>query len=116
METTEKTASGKSKFSDPITLSESIKRGETSIDSIILRRPKTGELRGLNMQDLIQSDVNSIITLIPRISQPTLTPEETADLDPADFTEITGAIRGFFMTKVEVEAIEKMLGQQISTT
>lgn len=107
---------GKSpKFSDPIELAEPIVRGETTIDSLILRKPKSGELRGLTLQDLLTTDVSTIITLVPRISDPILTDAEARNLDPADLAEIGGVIRGFFLTRAEKALIEKMTsGEPVS--
>jgi hypothetical protein len=40
-----------------ITLDTPIKRGETSIASVEVRKPVSGELRGCNLTDLLQMDV-----------------------------------------------------------
>lgn len=94
-----------------VTLAEPIQRGQTVIASLTLRKPRAGELRGLNMQDVITSDVTAILKLIPRISNPPLTQDETENLEADDFTEITGAIRGFFMTAAEVQVMEMMMAE-----
>jgi|JI8StandDraft_2_1071088.scaffolds.fasta_scaffold00364_24 hypothetical protein len=110
------TSAATSRFSDPIELVEPIVRGETRITSLILRKPKSGELRGLTLQDLLTTDVTTIITLVPRISDPILTDAEARELDPADLAEIGGVIRGFFLTRAERALIEKMTsGEPIST-
>lgn len=111
------TSAGTSRFSDPIELVEPIVRGETQIISLILRKPKAGELRGLTLQDLLTTDVSTIITLVPRISDPILTDVEARDLDPADLAEIGGVIRGFFMTRAERKMFETMMsGEPLSKT
>lgn len=110
------TSANTSRFSDPITLVEPIVRGETPINTLVLRKPKAGELRGLSLKDLLTSDVGTIITLVPRISDPILTDAEAAMLDPADFAEIGGVIRGFFLTMAEREYIQKMQQEQGSAT
>lgn len=84
-----------SKTSDPIVLEQPIKRGESSITEITLRKPAAGELRGLKLADLINGDVNSTIRLVPRISQPTITEQEAAALDVADLLGCADAIAGF---------------------
>lgn len=109
------TSATTSRFSDPIELVEPIVRGETQITSLILRKPKAGELRGLTLQDLLTTDVSTIITLVPRISDPILTDVEARDLDPADLAQIGGAIRGFFLTPAERALIERMTsGEPVS--
>ncbi|MBS7724594.1 phage tail assembly protein [Pseudomonas lalucatii] len=72
--------------SAPIVLEQAIARGKERIDSITLRKPAAGELRGLKLADLLQGDVNAVIRLVPRISQPTLTEPEVAALDVVDLT------------------------------
>lgn len=84
-----------SKTSDPIVLEQPIKRGESSITEITLRKPAAGELRGLKLADLINGDVNATIRLVPRISQPTITEQEVAALDVADLLSCADAIASF---------------------
>lgn len=75
-----------------ITLKQPIVRGETEIRDIQLRKPNVPALKGLKLLDLMQSDVNAISTLLPRITQPMLTKADIDKLDIADFTAMTGAI------------------------
>lgn len=100
-----------------IALSSPIKRGETEITEIGLRKPKAGELRGgLTLQSLITTDIAALLTLIPRISNPPLAPHEVEELDPSDLTEIGGTIRGFFMTPAERMMLEAMMAPPPSKT
>lgn len=96
-------------YSDPIDLNAPIVRGETRIETLRLRKPRSGELRGLTLQDVMQTDFTALLTLIPRISEPPLTADEADRLDPADIAEIGGTIRGFFMTRAERQMLEAML-------
>jgi len=95
-----------------IALATPIARGETSIDTLQLRKPKAGELRGLSLQDVITSDITALLTLIPRISNPPLTGPEADALDPADLAEIGGVVRGFFMTSAERQVLDAMIAEQ----
>ncbi|MEB3733431.1 hypothetical protein ULF88_03150 [Halopseudomonas pachastrellae] len=47
-----------------------------------MRKPATGELRGVHLAELIQLDVSSLSRVIPRISDPTLTEQDVAKMDP----------------------------------
>ncbi len=94
-----------------VTLSTPIIRGEQSIEAINIRKPKAGELRNLNLQDILQTDVTAMLKLIPRVSDPPLTDVEADNLEPEDLAEIGGTIRGFFMTRMEKQAIEAMLAE-----
>ena len=95
-----------------VPLEEPIVRGETSIEKVTLRKPGAGELRGLSLSDLITSDISAVLTVIPRISDPSLTQDEADNLDPADLAQMGGAVRGFFMSKAEHAAVEQMIARQ----
>lgn len=82
-----------------ITLEKPIKRGEQVIDSVNLRKPNAGELRGLNLTDLLQLDVTALQILIPRISNPVLTTADVAGMDPADLVAIGSEVAGFLLPK-----------------
>lgn len=72
-----------------VKLDNLIKRGDTTITEIVLRKPQSGALRGTRLQAVMEMDVASMMTVIPRISTPTLTPQEMADLDPADLAAMS---------------------------
>ncbi|SIQ11039.1 phage tail assembly protein [Marinobacterium stanieri] len=86
-----------------VRLDEPLKRGNQVIDVITLRKPKSGELRGLSLQEVLSLDVNSLQTLLPRISSPTLTKQDVADMDPADLTQLGVQISVFFVQKQRKE-------------
>ena len=65
-----------------VTLDQAIQRGDTTITEIQLRKPKAGEMRGLNMTDVVQMDVNALTKLLPRITTPILTEAEIGNMDP----------------------------------
>lgn len=104
------TAPASGRFTD-ITLAEPIIRGDTRITKLTLRKPRAGELRGLALQDLIQTDVSALLKVIPRVSNPPLTQDEADQLEPEDLTEIGGAIRGFFMTTAEKQLVEQLIAE-----
>ena len=85
--------------SDPIELDEPIKRGEQTISEITLRKPQSGELRGVSLTDVLQMQTDALITLIPRLSNPSLTATEVRQMDPADLVQCGGEIAGFLLTK-----------------
>lgn len=82
-----------------ITLDVPLQRGATTIGEVTLRKPNAGELRGINLADLLQLNATAIVTVLPRISQPSLTPPECAQLDPADLMELGTKVAGFFIRK-----------------
>lgn len=88
-----------------ITLDVPIQRGNTVISEITLRKPNAGELRGLSLQRLHQADADEILKLLPRITSPSLTPPECAQLDPADLSEAGGVVISFLLKKSLRDAV-----------
>lgn len=82
-----------------VTLDTPIRRGTTSIDSITLRKPNSGELRGVSLAELLNMDVNSLVKVVPRISTPTLTAVEVTSMDPADLFALGTKVSGFLLQK-----------------
>ena len=87
------------KMSDPITLETPINRGDTTIAEIKLRKPQSGELRGLSMVDIAKLEVETLHTLIPRISVPTLNEADVLELDPSDLFAISTEVAEFLLPK-----------------
>lgn len=104
-------ANGHARFAT-VELMEPLRRGDTQIDKLTVRKPKAGELRGLALSDVIGLDITALLKLVPRITEPPMTDDEAANLDPADLTEIGGAIRGFFMTRAERQLLDRMIAEQ----
>ncbi|MDO6525430.1 phage tail assembly protein [Motilimonas sp. 1_MG-2023] len=86
-------------FTATITLDTPVIRKGGDVTTITLRKPKAGELRGLNLTDILQMDVNALGKLLPRISNPTLTEQEVQNLDPADLVQLGGEVAGFLVPK-----------------
>lgn len=82
-----------------IPLDQAIARGEQTIDTITLRKPAAGELRGVALTDLLQLDVAALQKVLPRISMPTITEQDVARMDPADLVQMGTAVAGFLLPK-----------------
>lgn len=82
-----------------VTLDNPITRGKEVISEIQLRKPKTGELRGLNVVDILNMDVNAVSNLLPRITSPLLTKEEVQELAAEDFVQLAGEVTSFLIPK-----------------
>lgn len=82
-----------------VTLDYPIKRGDTEVTAITLRKPLAGQLRGIKLGELLNLDVGSVQMLLPRISTPTLLQHEVAQLDPADLAELSMKVASFFARK-----------------
>lgn len=80
-----------------VELDTPVKRGNTVINTVTLRKPSSGELRGLHLAELLNWDVASLIKLLPRICE--LNAQEVAQLDPADLVALGGKVTGFLLQK-----------------
>lgn len=90
------------------TLDTPITRGGQTIDKITLRKPSAGELRGTSLTDLVNCDVTALSKVLPRISSPTLTEFDVAQLDPADLVQLGGIFVGFLMPKAQRVHMESL--------
>lgn len=82
-----------------VELDTPIKRGETEVTELTLRKPSAGELRGVSLAEVLQMQTDALITLIPRISSPSLAAAEVRQMDPADLVQCGGEIAGFLLPK-----------------
>lgn len=81
-----------------VSFASPIRRGATTIPGVTLRRPRPGALRGTNLADLLQMNVDAVAKVIPRISEPTVTEQEVLAMEDAgDFTELATALSGFLL-------------------
>ncbi|WP_438307572.1 phage tail assembly protein [Pseudomonas guariconensis] len=87
-----------------IDLDTPIVRGDQEIKQVTLRKPMSGELRGVSLIDLAQMDVLALRKVLPRISTPSLTDHEIGRMDPADLLQCGVAVGGFLLTKSAKEA------------
>ena len=100
-----------------ITLDTPIKRGETEITSIEIRKPGAGELRGISLRSLMNFETDAIMSVLPRITAPSLTAHEVQMMDPADLLDAGSEIATFLLKKRELQAAQEALGYpQASTT
>lgn len=78
----------------PITL------GNQEIESLYIRRPKPGDLRGLQLGALVNGDTDAMLKLIPRIASPSI-PEELVceQMNAVDLTSITDKVVQYLTVK-----------------
>ena len=82
-----------------VTLDTPIKRGNSEITEVTLRKPNSGELRGVSLAELLQMKVDALQTVLPRITNPILHKQDMATLDPADLVNMGTVVVGFLLTK-----------------
>jgi hypothetical protein len=86
-----------------ITLEAPITRGTQTIEQLRVRKPRAGELRGTQLVNLLHMDVAALEIVLPRITDPVITRQEVAGLDPADLTQLGMEVSGFLLTKANRE-------------
>lgn len=82
--------------------------GGEAISAVTLTRPNVGALRGLKMSLLQMQDVATLCTLLPRITQPALSPSQIEALDAADFTALANEVALFFMSPEQLSLVRAM--------
>ncbi|MBP2844063.1 MULTISPECIES: phage tail assembly protein [Dickeya] len=82
-----------------VTLDSPLKRGEAVIESIAVRKPTSGALRGVRLQALMELDVNAVMVVLPRVTTPALTAAEVLELDPADLVALSVEVVTFLLPK-----------------
>lgn len=88
-----------------VELDEPLQRGNTTVSSVTVRKPMSGELRGVSLVDLLNLEVNALRKVLPRITTPSLTDHEVGRLDPADMVELGSKVAAFLVRKsVKAEA------------
>lgn len=87
------------------TLDEAVTSGgKTLIDAgteIQVRKPGSGELRGLTLMALSQLDVSALETLAPRITTPVIPKGST--MAPADLMQFGGEVMDFLLPRAAKE-------------
>lgn len=82
-----------------VNLDTPIVRGKTYFTRLTLRKPASGELRGIQLVELLNMDVATLIKILPRITHPGITAPEAAGMDPADLLVCGSKISGFLLQR-----------------
>ena len=69
---------------------------------ITVRKPGSGELRGLTLMALSQLDVTALHELAPRITSPVIL--KNCTMDPADLMQFGGEVMDFLLPKAAKQA------------
>lgn len=82
-----------------INLDTPIKRGKEELKEVSVRKPNSGELRGVSLTELMQMEVTALHRILPRITQPVLTEQEVSGMDPADLFQLGTAVTSFLLPR-----------------
>lgn len=91
-----------------IELDTPLMMGSKEITEVEVRKPNALALQGLKIADLLQGDVTAVLTLLPKVTTPTLTSAQTQQLDPCDIAQF-GAV---FITFLQPKSRRAALLQQ----
>ncbi|AWC93106.1 phage tail protein [Morganella morganii] len=80
------------KFNSPVTLKNGNVITEVTITDAMRQ---AGTLRGLKMWDVATGDVNSMITLLPRVTQPRLSEQELFSMPVDCFSQLVNEVANF---------------------
>lgn len=86
-------------ITEHVDLDTPIIRGEQTITSVEVRKPASGELRGVSLSDVLKMDVQALIKVVPRVTTPTLTEQDVARMDAADLLQIGSTVAAFLLPK-----------------
>lgn len=95
-ETANTTSDNTDSNSNTVTLGYALMRGDQEIKTISFRKPVTGDLRGLSVTQLLNTDVDQISAFLPRITTPSIMPAEIEKLPVSDFLSLAMKALGFF--------------------
>lgn len=78
-----------------------LQRGALTITGVTIRKPDPGALRGLQIMQLIQMDATQVQTLLPRITDPPLTPGDfgPGGVDVVDLVEMAAEVSDFLLAR-----------------
>ncbi|WP_034458936.1 phage tail assembly protein [Buttiauxella noackiae] len=82
-----------------VTLDTPVIRGNTTLAEITVRKPHSGALRGIRLQALIEMDVDSIMTVLPRVTTPALSKTELMLMEPSNLLQLAMALVTFLLPK-----------------
>lgn len=86
-----------------VNLEYPIQRKDSTISTITLNKPTVGTLRGLSLQSISEFQVDSIVTLLTRITTPTLNKVEIENMEVSDFANISNEV-AYFLVSAEAKS------------
>lgn len=98
---TEKTQDTTSQNTETVQLDTPIQRSAGAVETIVVRKPNAGALRGISLAELLQLNVSALVTVLPRVTEPTLLKQEVEAMDPADLVALGTAVAGFLLPKAQ---------------
>lgn len=102
----EQAAAAPSQATETVELDTPLQRGSKRVNTITVRKPLSGALRGVTLMDVMQMDVQALTKVLPRITDPALTEAELRNMDPADLVQLGTVVSSFLLAKKFKEPTE----------
>lgn len=103
---TETTQAPGARKSVPVPLQTPIlRKGGDTITELQLMKPRTGDLRGLLLTELLQMKADAVAAILPRITVPTILKHEVDELDPADLVSCAVEVATFLVPTAATESL-----------
>ena len=90
-----------------VTLECPITRGATTITKLHLRKPKAGALRGINLAELLMLRAESVMVLLPRITEPPLLKHEVENMEPVDLIACATEVVNFLAPQATLDKAQE---------
>ena len=90
-----------------VTLECPITRGATTITQLHLRKPKAGALRGINLAELLMLRAESVMVLLPRITEPPLLKHEVESMEPVDLIACATEVVNFLAPQATLDKAQE---------
>ena len=90
-----------------VTLECPITRGATTITQLHLRKPKAGALRGINLAELLMLRAESVMVLLPRITEPPLLKHKVESMEPVDLIACATEVVNFLAPQATLEKAQE---------
>ena len=101
IDVTPKPSSTPNNAAGEVTLDTPIVRGSQTITKVLIRKPRSGELRGTSLSALMQMDVIALTMVLPRVTVPTLTKPEVEALEPSDLAQLGAEVVNFLLPSAD---------------
>lgn len=95
-----------------VTLDYPFKSAGVLIETVQVRQPQSGEMRGISLTQLAINDVDSIIKVLPRITTPAIYPADAERMDLADLLFMGRVIQAFLLGKKQRTASKAELMEE----
>lgn len=99
------TATKPARESVQVQLQTPIARAGGAITTLTIMKPRTGDLRGLMLTEVMQMKTDAIAALLQRVSVPTLIKAEVDEMDTADLVACASEVAGFLVPKAAMASL-----------